>query len=109
MQHPQECRVVPDGDHVSQETVLALAEFHDTIPSPDNYSTLARQVFAADNLGDDTFWHYICDILKLPEGRINSSNRYFDVKLALRDKMRLKKVVSELKRVNSTALSVRIG
>ena len=26
---PQECRVVPDADHVSQETVLALVEFYE--------------------------------------------------------------------------------
>ena len=74
MQHPQERRVVPDADHASQEIVPALVEFLEgryTIPTC--YATLARQVFVADNLGDDTFLHFICDTLKLPEGRINTS------------------------------------
>jgi hypothetical protein len=62
----------------------------------ESYSVLARQVLAADNLGDDVFLSSISSELMIPVGRIDSSNRLYDVKMALRDKLRLKVVVPAL-------------
>lgn len=77
---------------------MALVEFHEgRYTIPDHYVTLAHQVLAADNLGENIFLDYICNTLKVPKGRINSSNRYLDVKMALRDKMTLKNIVRDLR------------
>ena len=66
---------------------------------PEKYSVLAHQLIAADTLGDDSFLAYISSELKLPVGRINSSNRTQNVKMAVRDKYKLSAIV-ELKQAS---------
>ena len=85
---------------MSKETIHALVDFHEgKYTIPESYSALAHQVLAADNLGDEVFLDYICHELNVPLGRINSSNRTQDVKMALRDRMKLKSVVAQLQTV----------
>ena len=92
--------MVPDVDHVSKETIHALVDFHEgKYTILETYSVLAHQVLAADNLGNEVFLDYICHELNVPRGRINSSNRTQDVKMALRDRMKLKPMVAQLQTV----------
>jgi hypothetical protein len=76
MQHPEQCRVVPDVDFVRSDTIQALVDFHEgRYTLPDKFGTLAHQVLVADGLGDDSFLNHISEMLMVPVGRINSLNR----------------------------------
>ena len=101
MQHPTENRVVPRVDYVNTDTIRALVDFHEgkcNIPA-EQYGALARQVLAADGLGDDVFVVFVQHIrnsLKEQITLINCSNKMQNVKMVLWDKMHLKDVVPTL-------------
>ena len=95
MQHPDESRVVLEADHVNKDTIMDFHEGKYTLA--DSASVLMHQVLAADNLGDDLLLNYICRKLDISFGRINGSNTSYEVKMALRDRMRLKQIVPTLK------------
>ena len=72
-------------------------DFHKgTYNWPEVFTIMAHQVLAADILGDDRFVEHVCYKLKLPTGRINSSNWTQDVKIAIRDKYKLSQMVATL-------------
>ena len=94
MQYPAERVEVPRVDHVSKEIIQSLVDFHEyKYVWPERFSVIAHQVLAADNLGDDSFVEFISYELKVPVGRIDSSNTTQDVKMAIRDRLKLSDVV----------------
>ena len=66
------------------------------VPDSSRYEELAHQVLAADNLGDDEFIFFISNTFKIHCAKFNSSNKLHHVKMALRDRMRVKIVVPSL-------------
>ena len=97
MQYPSTRRVVPKVDYCCRETIQALVEFNEGRYSlPERFGQLAHQVLLADALGDDNFVEETAKMLKVPVDKIISSNRPYDVRMAIRDKLRLSETVPQL-------------
>ena len=90
IQYPSKEVVVPEEPHVNKETVLALVDFHKCkYKWPASYTTIAHQLMAANFLGDDSFMEYIAATLKVPVARLESSNTFQAIKMAVRDRLKL--------------------
>ena len=60
---------------------------------PESFTTLAHHVVTADILGDDTFLTFVASTLKVPVGSLNSSHRNQDIKMTIRDRLKLMSIV----------------
>ena len=97
MQYPSTKTQVPEADYVNLDTINALVDFHEgNYRIPECFGTLAHHVMAADALGDDMFLQFVSWTFEIPISRINTSNKSQNIRMALRDRMRLKQIVPQL-------------
>ena len=64
---------------------------------PDSIPVLTRQLITADILGDDSFIAFIASELKVPVGRLVSSNKAQNIKQVIRNRLKLWSIGVELK------------
>ena len=98
MQLPTDVVYVPDVEPVDHESIRGLVDFHEfKYLWPDSIPVLTRQLITADILGDDSFITFIAAELKVPVGRLLSSNKAQNIKQVIRDRFKLWSIGVELK------------
>ena len=70
-----------------------LVDFHEFNYEWPKFSALAHELMAADYLGDDSFIEYVAVELKIPVGRLDSSNPMQKLKMTIRDRYKLYEIM----------------
>jgi len=103
LQEPAITRTEPEVEHVNSDTVNALVDFHEgNYCLPGTFGTLAHQVMAADILGDDSFVQFIAATLKVPSTCLDTSHTSQEVRMVVRDRLRLRDIVPSLQMASKT-------
>ena len=76
---------------MNSKNVMALVDFHEgRYIWPDQIPVIAHHHVTADLLGDDSFLNYVARELKVPIGKLDSSNTITAIKVVVRDRYKLR-------------------